>query len=130
MNLATMQQCWSMRKPLSRRGELYRVPTAGGDPHRSRIVLVVSRQRYIDSLSTTVVCVPVYTAHEGLQTQVAVGPESGLQHDSSLHCDRILSLPKAELRHYIGSVSAGKLGEVNRALAIALDIDPDDLEDL
>jgi mRNA interferase MazF len=119
-----------MRINLLTRGDLYRVPTSGGDPRRSRIVLVTSRQRYIESASTTVVCVPVYSAHEGLETQVAIGPEVGLQHDSSLHCDRVLSVPKTDLRHYIGSLSSQKLREVNRALAIALDIDPDDLQDL
>ena len=119
-----------MRNSLPSRGELYRVPTAGGDPRRARTVLLVSRQRYIDSASSTVACVPIYTAHEGLQTQVSIGPESGLQHASSLHCDRVLSIPKANLRHYVGSVSSDTLREVNRALAVALDIDPDDLEDL
>jgi mRNA interferase MazF len=75
-------------------------------------------------------CVPVYASHDGLLTQVAIGPNEGLAHASSLHCDEVVTIRKEFLRDYVGSLTPTKLREVNRALAIALDIDPDDLEDL
>jgi mRNA interferase MazF len=75
-------------------------------------------------------CVPVYTSHDGLRTQVSVGPDEGLAHASSLHCDEVVTIRKEFLRDYVGSLSRDKLREVSRALAVALDIDPDDLEDL
>lgn len=106
-----------------KRGELYRVarPTRR-DPKRFRVFVVVSRQVLIDSRFSTVMCVPVYTAYDGLATQVPVGVAEGLKHDSSIHCDEIVSLPKSVLTNYIGSLSPQKAGLLNRALRIALDI--------
>lgn len=106
-----------------KRGELYRVerPTRR-DPKRFRVFVVVSRQVLIDSRFSTVMCTPVYTAYDGLATQVPVGVEEGLKHESSIHCDEIVSLAKSMLSNYIGSLSPQKLGQLNRALRIALDI--------
>ncbi len=69
-----------------RRGELYRVahPSAQ-DPKRSRVFVIVSRQVLIDSRFSTVICAPVYSAHAGLSTQVLVGEDEGLKHESSIH---------------------------------------------
>jgi mRNA interferase MazF len=72
----------------------------------------------------------VYSRGEGLITEVAIGPPEGLKHPSVLRCDEVTGLRRTLLRDYVGSLSPEKLREVNRALAIALDIDPDDLEDL
>ena len=79
-----------------RRGELYRVahPSAK-DPKRHRIFCIVSRQVLIDSKYSTVICAPVYTAYDGLATQVPLGVEDGLKHDCSIHCDNLISLQKA-----------------------------------
>jgi len=106
-----------------KRGELYRVthPSAR-DPKKSRVFCVVSRQIVIDSRFSTVVCAPIYTAYDGLSTQVPVGIEEGLKHDSSIHCDELVSLPKSVLTNYIGTLSPEKLQALNRALRIALDI--------
>ncbi|OGA52280.1 MAG: hypothetical protein A3F74_12860 [Betaproteobacteria bacterium RIFCSPLOWO2_12_FULL_62_58] len=67
-------------------------------------------------------CAPVYTAYDGLATQVPVGVEEGLKHESSIHCDEIVSLAKSMLSNYIGTLSPQKLEQLNRALRIALDI--------
>lgn len=106
-----------------KRGELYRVarPTRG-DPKRFRVFVVVSRQVLIDSRFSTVMCAPVYTAYDGLATQVLVGVEEGLKHESSIHCDEIVSLAKSMLSTYVGTLSPQKLDQLNRALRIALDI--------
>jgi len=105
-----------------RRGELYRVRKPGGDPKRSRVFVIVSRQLLIDSQFATVVCAPVFSAGEGLATQVPVGPDEGLKHASTVFCDNLVSLAKSELTDYVGSLSAAKLGELNRALRVALDL--------
>ncbi len=67
-------------------------------------------------------CAPVYTAYDGLATQVQVGVEEGLKHESSIHCDEIVSLAKSMLSNYIGMLSPQKMDQLNRALRIALDI--------
>ena len=67
-------------------------------------------------------CAPVYTAYDGLATQVQVGVDEGLKHESSIHCDEVVSLPKSMLTNYIGMLSPQKVDQINRALKIALDI--------
>jgi mRNA interferase MazF len=103
------------------RGDLYRVkhPTAT-DPRRQRVFVVVSRQAVIDSSFSTVVCAPVYSRRDGLATQVDVGIEQGLKHESSIHCDELVSLPKSLLTNYLGSLELSNLLELDRALTVAL----------
>lgn len=106
-----------------KRGELYRVRhPSRQDSKRSRVFAVVSRQVLIDSRFSTVMCVPIYTAYDGLATQVPVGAEEGLAHESSLHCDEVVSLAKAVLTDYVGALSPRKIAALNRALRIALDL--------
>jgi mRNA interferase MazF len=106
-----------------RRLDLYRVrkPSAR-DPKRSRVFVVVSRQALIESRFSTVICAPIYSSHHGLSTQVPVGIEEGLKHDSSIHCDELLSLPKGVLTDFIGHLSPGKAVALDRALARALSL--------
>lgn len=106
-----------------KRGELYRVahPSAR-DPKRFRVFVVVSRQATIDSRFSMVICAPIYTAYDGLATQVPVGLDEGLKHESSIHCDELVSLPKSTLTYYVGSLSPLKCGELDEALRIALDL--------
>ena len=106
-----------------RRGDLYRVSRPGGaDPKAFRVFAVVSRQALIDSRFTTVICAPVYSSRHGLPTEVAVGIDEGLKHDSSLHCDALISVPKERLAAFVGALSSAKLRELDAALVAALDI--------
>lgn len=106
-----------------KRGDLYRVAhPSSRDPKKFRVFVVVSRQAVIDSRFSTVMCAPVYSVHHGLSTQVLVGIEEGLKHDSSIHCDELVSLPKSLLTNYLGTLSPQKIRALNQALCIALDI--------
>ncbi|GAB4230750.1 MAG: hypothetical protein OHK0028_05310 [Deltaproteobacteria bacterium] len=105
------------------RGELYRVPNpTAKDPKRSRVFVVVSRQILLESRFSTVICAPVYSTHDGLSTQVAIGTEAGLKHESSIHCDELVSLPKSALTNYVGTLPFKKTRELDKALRIALEI--------
>jgi len=106
-----------------KRGEFYRVakPTAI-EPKKFRFFVVVSRQELIDSRFSTVICAPVYTAYNGLSTQIPVGIDEGLKHDSSIHCDELMSLPKSVLTNFIGTLPPHKMKTLNKALRITLDI--------
>jgi len=86
------------------------------------VFVLVSRQVLIDSRFSTVMCVPVYSAYDGLATQVPVGVAEGLAHESSLHCDEVVSLPKPVLTDYVGALSPLKIAALNRALRVALDL--------
>lgn len=105
------------------RGELYRVekPTRI-EPKKFRIY-VVSRRKFIQSNYQTVICAPVYTNRNGLQTEVNVGIDEGLKHDSAIGCDDLISLPKFALTNFVGSLSEQKIKELNQALKIALELE-------
>jgi mRNA interferase MazF len=85
--------------------------------------VLVGRQAVIDSRFSSVTCAPVYSAFHGLSSQVAVGVDEGLKHDSAIHCDELVSIAKSALTDYIGSLSAEKTAQLARALAIALALD-------
>jgi mRNA interferase MazF len=105
-----------------KRGELYRVAHPSNDPKKFRVFVIVSRQVLIDSRFSTVICAPVYTTHDGLASQVAVGVDEGLKHKSSIHCDGLVSLPKSALTNYVGMLPSDKLVALDYALQVALDL--------
>jgi mRNA interferase MazF len=82
--------------------------------------VVVSRQALINSRYSTVICAPIYSVRSGLSTQVPIGGDEGLKHDSSVHCDELVSLPKTALTNYVGELSPTKVQELDGALRIAL----------
>jgi mRNA interferase MazF len=105
-----------------KRGDLYRVYKPSGDPKQYRVFVVVSRQALIDSKFSTVVCAPVFSEGQSLSTQISVGPDEGLKHHSWIMCDNLASLRKSDLTNYVSSLSPAKLGDLNRALKMALDL--------
>ena len=107
-----------------KRGYLYRVykPTSR-DPKQFRVFVVVSRLALIDSRFSTVICAPVYSEYLGLSTQVSVGVDEGLKHDSSIHCDEMVSLSKSALTNFVGSLNQNKVAQTNRALLAALSLE-------
>jgi len=105
-----------------RRGELYRVDHPSSDPKKRRVFAIVNRQVAIDSRYSTVICAPIYSANDGLSTQVTVGIDEGLKYISSIHCDGLVSIPKTKLRHYVGSLSSKKMQLLDQSLKIALSL--------
>jgi len=104
-----------------KRGDLYRVYRGSKyDPRDYRVFLVLSRQAVIDSKFSTVICAPVYSKYDGFTTQVEVGVDEGLKHDSAIYCDELVSLLKSMLTDYIGALSNARMEAVNAALRIAL----------
>jgi mRNA interferase MazF len=84
------------------------------------VFVIVSRQALIESRFSTVVCAPVHTRRDGLATQVDVGVEDGFKHESSIHCDALVSLPKAMLTDYLSSLAPTRLRVLDQALRVAL----------
>lgn len=70
----------------------------------------------------TVVCAPVYSELLGLRSEVALGIEDGLSHESAIRCDFLTLLFKRKLTHFVSTLSADKLQELNRALRYALEL--------
>ena len=106
-----------------KRGDLYRVYKASrSDPKRSRVFVIVSRQVLIESSFSMLVCAPIYTAYDGLSTQVSIGTSEGLKHESSIHCDELISIPKVALTDYVGKLSESKMALLDQALSVAIGI--------
>jgi mRNA interferase MazF len=105
-----------------KRGELYRVYKPGGDRKQFRTFVVVSRQTLLDSRFPSVVCAPVMTEGQDLATQVSIGIEEGMKHESWIHCDNLRSVRKSELTRYVGSIPPGKMLKLDCALTVALDL--------
>ena len=84
--------------------------------------VVVSRPALIDSGFSTVICAPVYSRRDGLATQVDVGLDNGLKHESSILCDALVSIPKASLTDYISTLPPRGVIELDQALRVALSL--------
>lgn len=107
------------------RGDLYRLRKPAGDTKRSRVMLVVSRNVFVESPFSTVICAPVYSADRALETEVLVGVDEGLKHSSVVTCDALLSVQKRQLTGYVGSLGPVRLVELDRALRVALALEED-----
>lgn len=106
------------------RGEIYLVQRGpGADPKRQRAYVIVGREEILRARFSTVICAPVYSKRYGLITQVTIGVAEGMKHESSIHCDELMSIEKSRLTRYVGRLSGAKLTELNHALRAALALD-------
>ena len=93
------------------------------NPKKYRVFIIVSRQVLIDSCFFTMICAPIYSSFDALSTQVPVGIDDELKHDSSIHCDEPISIPKSSLSRFTGILRPLKIQAFNQALTIALGLD-------
>lgn len=106
------------------RGEICRtrerVPERGGKPG---FYVVVSRPFIAQHEDvSTVICAPVYGEVLGLITEVVLGPEDGLPRTCAVRCDFLTLMFKTKLTHFVGTLSPGRVLQLNRALAHALEL--------
>jgi mRNA interferase MazF len=55
-----------------------------------------------------------------LGSQVDLGVDDGLQHESSIHCDALVSLPKSMLTDLVASLAQPRMRALDQALRVAL----------
>ena len=106
------------------RGEIYRtharVAERGGKPG---FYVVVSRAFIAENDDvSTVICAPVYSQVLGLTTEVVLGPDDSLPRTSAVRCDFLTLMFKASLTQFVATLSPDKLRDLDRALAVALDV--------
>jgi mRNA interferase MazF len=87
-------------------------------PDKRRPVLVLSRQEVIPLLHTVMVA-PVTSTRRGAPSEVAVGIDEGLKHESAVNLDHVQTVERARLVSFVGALDASQLRRVCRALAIA-----------
>ena len=54
---------------------------------------------------------------------MAVGVREGLKHDSGIHCDELVSMPKTLLTRFVGHLAEDGLVKLDAALKVALAIE-------
>lgn len=67
--------------------------------------------------------VGVTSTIRGLPTEVPVGPEHGLGHESVINCDNLATLPKRAFALRRGTLDPNALVRLDASLKIALDLE-------
>ena len=88
-------------------------------PDKRRPVLILSRQEVIGLLSTVTVA-PITSTVRGAPSEVVVGIDEGLKHDSAINLDHLQTIDQARLKGFVGSVPDMKMHKVCQAIAISL----------
>ena len=99
-----------------KRGDIWMYAFA--KPDKKRPVLVISRQSVIPLLRTVMVA-PVTSSIYGVPSEVRVGIEHGLKHESAINLDHIQTVDRSRLTGFIGHLSDEVMNEVCQALAVA-----------
>ena len=68
---------------------------------KARPVLILTREEVRPRL-TNVTVAPITSRIRGLSTEVPAGPRNGLDEDSVVSCDNIVTIKAAELGRFIG----------------------------
>lgn len=87
-------------------------------PDKRRPVVVLSRPEAIEVLHTVMVA-PVTSTIRGIPSEVVVGTDEGLRHDSAVNLDHVQTVEQTRLSRYVGRLGPEKMRAVCRALAIA-----------
>jgi len=82
-------------------------------------VLLLTRTDMIPVLNTVTVA-PLTTTIRGVASEVVVGPEAGLKEPSAINLHHVVTIPRAGLRRFVGTVSASTMTRVRAALLFAL----------
>ena len=87
-----------------------------------RPVLILSRQDVIGLIDAVIVA-PITTTIYGVPSEVIVGIDQGLKHESAVNLDHIQTISASKLNRYIGSLDEQMMTEVCLALKIATNCD-------
>lgn len=89
---------------------------------KTRPVLVLTRELVRPHLSRVTVA-PITSTIRGLSTEVPVGRANGLDRDSVVSCDNILTVPAAALGRQVGLLLAEQESVLTAAIHAAFDLE-------
>ena len=89
---------------------------------KTRPVLVLTREVVRPHLSRVTVA-PITSTVRGLSTEVPVGQANGLDHDSVIGCDNILTIPVTAFGHRAGLLLGDKEAVLGEAIRAAFELD-------
>lgn len=88
---------------------------------KSRPVLVLTRELVRPHL-TRVTVAPITGTIRGLSTEVPVGRDNGLDHDSVISCDNIVTVPTSTLGRHVGYFLPRQEPALAEAIRTAFDL--------
>ncbi|SFA82976.1 mRNA interferase MazF [Amycolatopsis marina] len=88
---------------------------------KARPVLVLTRELVRPHL-TRVSVAPITSTIRGLSTEVPVDGANGLDHDSVVSCDNIVTVPKNALGRHIGFLLPEQEAQLAEAIRAAFDL--------
>jgi mRNA interferase MazF len=88
---------------------------------KARPVLILTRELVRPHLSRVTVG-PITSSIRGLSTEVPVGRDNGLDHDSVVSCDNITTVPRATLGRHIGYFLPRQEAALAEAVQSAFDL--------
>jgi len=90
-------------------------------PIGSRPVVILTRDAVLQNIGGVVVAIVTRTARH-LPTEVTLNRRQGLPVPCVANLDNLLTVPRQRLKRLMGACDAAKLGELNAAIKIALDV--------
>lgn len=81
----------------------------------------MTREIVVPHLSQVTIA-PITSTVRGLSTEVPVGPQNGLSHDSVISCDNITTVPADRLGATIGYLLTDQAYALSEAVRVAYDL--------
>jgi mRNA interferase MazF len=88
---------------------------------KPRPAVILTRHEALDVLKRVTVA-PITSTIRGIDIEVPVGRDHGLDHDSVINCDNVTSVPRAAIGPQLGLLSATDEIALLRALRKAFDL--------
>lgn len=88
---------------------------------KARPVLVLTRE-LVRPYLTRVTVAPISSTIRGLSTEITVGAGNGLDHDSVVSCDNIVTVPTSTLGRHLGYLLPRQEPELAQAIRTAFDL--------
>lgn len=90
---------------------------------KNRPVLILTREAVRPYLTRLTVA-PITSTIRGLSTEIVVGQANGLDHDSVVSCDNVLTVPKSAIGRQLGYLLPHQEPALAEAILAAYDLDP------
>ncbi|MBV9449113.1 MAG: type II toxin-antitoxin system PemK/MazF family toxin [Streptosporangiaceae bacterium] len=89
---------------------------------KARPVLVLTRELVVPE-RTQITVAPVTSTARGLSVEIPVGQANGLDHDSVVNCDNIVTIPKTAIGERIGYLLPAQEKALTAAICAAFDLE-------
>lgn len=89
---------------------------------KTRPALVLTREAARGAM-TKVTVAPITSTIKGLSSEVRVGLENGLDHESAVSLDNVLTIPAEALGRTVGYLTGEQEAQLARAVVLAYDLE-------